>query len=93
METVTVMLACLLSALGAGHHDPHVAPVAQEVLCAAPSQRFAREMDAGMKKMMNDMHAPVYTGNPDVDFLAMMIPHHEGAGENPQLVLIHTKTR
>jgi uncharacterized protein (DUF305 family) len=54
-------------------------------------RRFAREMDAGMKKMMNDMHAPGYTGNPDVDFLAMMIPHHEGAVENPRLVLIHGK--
>jgi uncharacterized protein (DUF305 family) len=44
-----------------------------------------------MKKMMDDMHAPGYTGNPDVDFLAMMIPHHEGAVEMARLVLIHGK--
>ena len=30
---------------------------------------------------MEDMHAPGYTGAPDVDFLSMMIPHHEGAVE------------
>lgn len=50
---------------------------------------FMKEMDAGMKKMMDDMHSPGYSGNPDVDFLAMMIPHHEGAVEMARLVLIH----
>jgi uncharacterized protein (DUF305 family) len=48
-------------------------------------------MDAGMQTMMNDMHAPGYTGDPDVDFLAMMIPHHEGAVEMARLLLIHGK--
>lgn len=52
-------------------------------------KKFMQEMGAGMEKMMKDMHAPVYTGNPDVDFLAMMIPHHEGAVEMARLVLIH----
>lgn len=51
--------------------------------------RFASEMDAGMDRMMRDMHAPGYTGNADIDFLAMMIPHHEGAVEMARLVLIH----
>ncbi|MGB5082693.1 MAG: DUF305 domain-containing protein, partial [Burkholderiales bacterium] len=48
-----------------------------------------QEMDAGMEKMMHGMHASGYTGNPDVDFLAMMIPHHEGAVEMARLVLVH----
>lgn len=51
--------------------------------------RFASEMDAGMDKMMRNMHAPGYTGNADIDFLAMMIPHHEGAVEMARLELIH----
>ena len=51
--------------------------------------RFASEMDAGMDKMMRDMHTPGYTGNVDADFLAMMIPHHEGAVEMARLVLIN----
>lgn len=54
-------------------------------------QRFVQEMDAGMARMMEDMHAPGYTGNADVDFLAMMIPHHEGAVEMARLVLVHGK--
>lgn len=52
-------------------------------------KKFMQEMGSGMEKMMTDMHAPGYTGNPDVDFLAMMIPHHEGAVEMARLALIH----
>jgi len=50
---------------------------------------FEAEMDAGMARMMEDMHSGGYTGNPDADFLAMMIPHHEGAVDMARLVLIH----
>jgi uncharacterized protein (DUF305 family) len=52
-------------------------------------KRFAGEMNVGMEKMMSDMHAPGYTGDPDIDFLAMMIPHHEGAVDMARLVLQH----
>lgn len=52
-------------------------------------QRFAAEMNVGMTKMMSDMHAPGYTGDADIDFLAMMIPHHEGAVDMARLVLQH----
>ncbi len=52
-------------------------------------QRFVSEMNVGMGKMMSDMHAPGYTGDTDIDFLAMMIPHHEGAIDMARLVLQH----
>ncbi len=52
-------------------------------------QRYAEEMNTGMAKMMSDMHAPGYTGDPDIDFLAMMIPHHEGAIDMARLALQH----
>lgn len=52
-------------------------------------ERFEREMHVGMQRMMHAMHEPGYTGDPDVDFLAMMIPHHEGAVEMARLLLIH----
>ena len=50
---------------------------------------FMREMALGMDRMMRDMHSPGYSGNADVDFLAMMIPHHEGAVEMARLLLLH----
>lgn len=36
---------------------------------------------------MRDMHADPPSGDPDIDFLAMMIPHHWGAVEMARLVL------
>lgn len=52
-------------------------------------EHFASDMNVGMAKMMSDMHAPGYTGDPDIDFLEMMIPHHEGAVDMARLVLQH----
>jgi hypothetical protein len=50
---------------------------------------FGKAMHAGMDTMMRDMEGASMTGDPDQDFLAMMIPHHEGAVEMARLVLIH----
>ena len=69
---------------GMNHMSP---PVPQQY--GESFQRYAAEMNIGMVKMMNDMHAPGYTGDPDIDFLAMMIPHHEGAVHMARLVLQH----
>lgn len=50
---------------------------------------FEREMADGMARMMRDMHAAPTTGDRDIDFLAMMIPHHQGAIDMARLVLLH----
>lgn len=52
---------------------------------------FAKAMHVGMEKMTTDMHQPGMTENTDVDFLAMMIPHHEGAVEMARLILLYGK--
>ena len=53
------------------------------------SDAYDAEMDAAMARMMKDMHAARPTGNHDIDFLAMMIPHHEGAVDMARALLRH----
>jgi uncharacterized protein (DUF305 family) len=42
-------------------------------------------------EMMNSMMAPPYTGDADKDFVAHMIPHHEGAVEMAKIELKYGK--
>ena len=67
-------------------HHPNATPAAGR---PKERSRFEADMDIGMARMMEDMHSPGYSGYPDHDFLAMMIPHHEGAVDMARLVLIH----
>lgn len=53
------------------------------------NEPFTRGMQAGMERMMHEMHAAGSSGDPDAHFLAMMIPHHAGAVEMARLVLVH----
>jgi hypothetical protein len=49
---------------------------------------FLAENDAAMKKMMSDMTVTP-TGDVDADFVAMMVPHHQGAIDMAVAVLRH----
>lgn len=73
-------------------HEGHSHPSHPAVPVGSSNQAltaFAQAMDAAMEKMMTEMHRPGMTGNFDVDFLAMMIPHHAGAVEMARLVLMY----
>lgn len=72
-----------------GRHHPDGGTASSEPSAGPEYRAFVNGMDAGMRRMMGDMHVPGYTGNADVDFLAMMIPHHAGAVEMARLVLLH----
>lgn len=74
---------------GAAPHE-HGGSPATGARAAVPASRdaFQAGMDEGMARMMRDMHVPS-TGDADRDFLAMMIPHHQGAVDMARLVLVH----
>jgi hypothetical protein len=76
----------LVSARGGSPSMPEMcARTGPEVTEEAP---YLAENDAAMKKMMSDM-AVRPTGNVDVDFVAMMVPHHQGAIDMAIAVLRH----
>ena len=88
MIAVAVMALASLGLLGCQHAGLHDTPQVQRSY-GMSYERYTGEMNSGMAKMMSDMHAPGYAGDPDIDFLAMMIPHHEGAVDMARLVLQH----
>ncbi len=52
---------------------------------------FEREMMESMEKMDKDMVSEPMTGDPNHDFIAMMIPHHQGAVDMAKLYLLYGK--
>jgi len=54
---------------------------------------FDRLMAQAMDRMHAAMMAVNPTGDTDRDFLAMMIPHHQGAIDMAKVVLLHTQDR
>lgn len=69
-----------------GHAHPSGTPNSR-----SQGDAFAWELSAAMDQMHKDMISATPTGDADRDFLAAMIPHHEGAVEMARLVLIHGK--
>ena len=69
-------------------------PTSDPEICATPTSdvgaeaSFLAENVAAMKKMMGDM-AVKPTGDVDADFVAMMVPHHQGAIDMALAVLRH----
>ena len=90
---LTLLAVCLLAVANgvrsADAQDEHAHHRAAAPDTWTRGDAFARALSVGMDKMHKDMMAPQPTGNADIDFLATMIPHHEGAVEMARLVLIH----
>ncbi|MDQ0457521.1 MULTISPECIES: DUF305 domain-containing protein [Rhizobium/Agrobacterium group] len=69
-------------------HDHHPAMSMED---SGTSTAFSKSMKVAMDKMHAGMMAVPETGNPDHDFLAQMIPHHQGAIDMAKAVLLTTK--
>src|SRR5437879_527936 len=58
----------------------------------APAGRaFSALLDEAMARMHHGMASAERTGDPDRDFVASMIPHHQGAVDMARGVLLHGK--
>ena len=83
--TLTLLTGGLAAQTAAAPTQTH----AHGAMQASPATGFQGDMEVGMARMMQDMHSPGYSGNVDVDFLTMMIPHHAGAVDMARLLLKH----
>jgi uncharacterized protein (DUF305 family) len=79
-----VLALALAVACVSAHAEEH-----QHGQAAAPSEA-SREYEAAMLKMHKDMSIP-YTNDVDVDFVRGMIPHHQGAIAQAEVLLKHSK--
>jgi uncharacterized protein (DUF305 family) len=83
---IIILALCLLPLLGGVEgtaHETH----ARSLAAATP---FDIQMAEAMSKMDAGMMAARPTGEPNRDFLAMMIPHHQGAVDMARAILLTT---
>ena len=58
---------------------------------ASTEKTFDQLMSRAMSVMNRGMHGAEYTGEPDHDFVTMMIPHHQGAIDMAKAILLYGK--
>jgi uncharacterized protein (DUF305 family) len=56
-----------------------------------PNSDFMHAMNTSMERMDHDMTQAPMNGDPDHDFVVMMIPHHEGAIDMAKVELRYGK--
>jgi uncharacterized protein (DUF305 family) len=98
MKTLTTFIATAAFVIATGgavlaqsqpHHQGNDAHM-KMMMPAASDSASTKDFKEAHSKMMKDMHMP-FTGNPDVDFVRGMIPHHQGAIDMAKIQLKHGK--
>lgn len=96
IRRATLLLVTLLMVLGpapplvAGQHDVgHTMPGISQT--GSEATAFAKLMETAMTTMDTGMKQAPMTGDPDHDFAAMMIPHHQGAVDMAKAELLYGK--
>ena len=64
-------------------------PTAPTEFTASTDKTFDQLMGDAMSVMHKGMHSAPYTGDPDRDFVTMMIPHHQGAIDMAKILLLY----
>jgi len=88
---LAIALALVVASPSRAHDTAHHSASANSInpasaAAAGDEAAYLAENEAAMTKMMNDM-AVKPTGDVDRDFVAMMIPHHQGAIDMARAVL------
>ena len=80
-----------MPALHAHHHGQTVSTIASTPATAAAAETYAAMIDDAMNHMNAGMVKAPMNGDPDHDFAAMMIPHHQGAVDMAKAELLYGK--
>jgi hypothetical protein len=90
LTVATLAVVCAVGTIFFASAQP--LPASDSEICARPTSDaeapFLAENITAMKKMMGDMSVKP-TGDVDADFVAMMVPHHQGAIDMALAVLRH----
>jgi uncharacterized protein (DUF305 family) len=90
IQAAAVVAAFLAAPAFAQHAAPTQHHMAGMSMSAAGSPAD-KAMIAGMSRMQRDMASVRITGDPDQDFVAMMLPHHSGAIDMAKVELRYGK--
>lgn len=74
-----------------GHPSQEMGQVAPPVFVASSDKPFAKLMEDAMAVMDSGMQAAPMNGQPEHDFVTMMLPHHQGAIDMAKALLLSTK--
>jgi DUF305 family protein family protein len=85
------MLGLLLLIVGIGAHGPCVQAESNAHDSRLPTNPDWSELIASMDKMHMAMGAVVRSGNSDVDFVRLMLPHHQAAIDMAKTQLLYGK--
>jgi uncharacterized protein (DUF305 family) len=101
MNRRSLLIATLIVLAAAIQAEKHAAQSAMfiEHRITAPAAEFAASTDKTFDQLMGDamsvmhrgMHTAPQTGDPDHDFVTMMIPHHQGAIDMAKVILLYGK--
>lgn len=85
-------LSCIAAAYAQdhSHHQAPQRPVPKSFE-ASTAKSFSALMDDAMLIMDDGMQRAPMNGQPDHDFVTMMIPHHQGAIDMAKALLLYTK--
>ena len=86
-----LIIRTISSAAGIDHGHANNAPTGGFTVTSA--KPFDALMKDAMALMHREMVSAKTTGDPDRDFCAMMIPHHEGAVNMAKIVLLYGKNK
>jgi uncharacterized protein (DUF305 family) len=88
-RSIGLALTLCIAAGVAAHAQSHRHGDAPPDAAVSADATFASQMTQAMNRMDAGMIAAKSTGDPDRDFAAMMIPHHQGAVDMAKVQLVY----